>query len=250
MNLELVSELKGHLLAAKSIRAAMDQSVAASQPDSIWKHTSFKTFMRSYNEVAKGVAKIVPITVPIGAWDLEKVGNQNNLHAFRQKELFDDVYTSLGLLVVFLEHTIGLKADEIQSLRDFFAANLRRAVFETPKDEREVQNTVEQLLIGRGMSKGVDYDREVGRVKVSIKEVVPDFIVPRLSLAIEVKLSKDKAKSKMLVDEINADIQAYGKKYSAILFIVYDLGSIQDEAAFKQGLERSDGVIHVLVVKH
>ena len=170
--------------------------------------------------------------------------------AFHQKKYFDEVYTDLSLLISFLEHAIGLKADEIQSLRDFFSANLRRAVFESPKHEKEIQNVVEQLLIGRGMNRGADYDREVGRVKVSIKEVVPDFIVPRLSLAIEIKLSKDKAKSKEIVDEINADIQAYGKKYSALIFIVYDLGSIQDESAFKQDLERSDGLIHVLVVKH
>lgn len=69
-------------------------------------------------------------------------------------------------------------------------------------------------------------------------------------MAIEVKLSKDKAKSKVLVDEINADIQSYGKKYLSILFIVYDLGSIQDEFAFKHGLETIDGNIQVIVVKH
>jgi len=250
MNLELVSALKGHLLAARSIRDAMDQSVAASSKESVWKYTSFKTFMKRYNQVVNSVAKLIPITVPIGTWKTDELGDVMDLNAFHQKKYFDEVYVDLGLLISMLEHTIGLKADEIQNLRDFFSANLRRAVFETPKNERDVQNTVEQLLIGRGMSKGVDYDREVGRVKVSIKEVVPDFIVPRLSLAIEVKLSKDKTKSKAIVDEINADIQAYGKKYSAILFIVYDIGSIQDEAAFKQGLEREDGLIHIAVVKH
>jgi hypothetical protein len=142
MKAELVSALKGHLLAAKAIRDAMDQSVAASDKNSVWKHTSFKTFMRSYNEVARSASKLVRITVPIGTWDLDEVGDSMSLNAFAQKGYFDGVYTNLGLLIAFLEHTIGLKADEIQSLRDFFAANLRRAVFETPKDEREVQNTV------------------------------------------------------------------------------------------------------------
>ena len=106
------------------------------------------------------------------------------------------------------------------------------------------------MLIGKGFAKGVDYDRETGRVKVSIKEVVPDFILPRLSMAIEIKLSKDKSKSKSIVDEINADIQAYSKNYSSTLFIVYDLGSIQDEFEFKHGLETVDGNIRVIIVKH
>ena len=66
-------------------------------------------------------------------------------------------------------------------------------------------------MIGRGFSRGIDYEREKGRVKVSIKEVVPDIIFPRLSLAIEVKLCRDQSKARRIVDEINADIQAYEK---------------------------------------
>jgi REase_DpnII-MboI len=84
-----------------------------------------------------------------------------------------------------------------------------------------------QLLIGRGLAKGIDYDREVGQVKVSIKEVIQDFILPKLSLAIEVKLAKTDTKARSIVDEINADIQAYGRKYDQILFIVHDVGSIR-----------------------
>ena len=51
-----------------------------------------------------------------------------------------------------------------------------------PESERDVQDVVEQLLIGRGYEKGIDYDREVGRVKVSSKEVIPDFIMALLIL--------------------------------------------------------------------
>ena len=122
-------------------------------------------------------------------------------------------------------------------------------MFSEPALEVEVQNAIEQLLIGRGYQKGIDYDREVGRVKVSIKEVIPDFIFPRLGLALEVKLSKDKSKSRQIVDEINADIQAYSAKYAFILFVVYDLGSIRDEDEFKHDLQATDGV-SVIVVKH
>ena len=97
--------------------------------------------------------------------------------------------------------------------------------------------------------RGIDYDRETGRVKVSIKEVVPDFILPKLSLAIEIKLSKTGAKAKTIVDEINADIQAYGKKYNRILFVVYDLGTIRDTLEFTRDLEVTTGV-EVIVIKH
>lgn len=95
----------------------------------------------------------------------------------------------------------------------------------------------------------MDYDRETGRVKVSVKEVVPDFIFLRLGLAIEVKLTAERSKTKAIVDQINADIQSYVKKYSSILFVVYDVGTIRDETEFKQGLEHK-GSISVIVVKH
>jgi len=64
--------------------------------------------------------------------------------------------------------------DEIAALRDFLQVRLRSAVLRPPQEERDVQDAIEQVLIGRGLIKGQDYDRETGRVKVSTKEVIPD----------------------------------------------------------------------------
>jgi REase_DpnII-MboI len=118
-----------------------------------------------------------------------------------------------------------------------------------PAREKDVQNTVEQLFIGRGMEKGIDYDREVGRVKVSTKEVIPDFTLPPLDTAIEVKLLRDPNVVSRVIDEINADIQSYSKEYKTTVFVVYDLGALRDEVEFRRDLESSDGV-KVVVVKH
>lgn len=139
----------------------------------------------------------------------------------------------MAILKSFLENSIGLAESEIKNLRDFFQSNLRKSVFEIPSREVEIQNAIEQLL--------------TGKVKVSSKEVIPDFVFPKLELAIEVKLSKDKAKSKAIIDEINADIQSYSKKYSNQLFIVYDLGSIQDEEEFKNDLDNQKNIMVIVV---
>ena len=48
---------------------------------------------------------------------------------------------------------------------------------------------------------------------------------------------------------ISADITAYKKAYERQLYIVYDLGVIQNELEFKRDIEMSDGV-KVIVVKH
>lgn len=135
------------------------------------------------------------------------------------------------------------------NLKAFFISNLRRAVLNTPENETDIQNVVEQLLIGKSLKKGVDYDREVGRIKVSIKEFKPDFIFPNISLALEIKLSKTKSKSKEIVDEINADISAYSKGYKNLLFLVYDMGTIVDENEFKNGIDNG-GHIQLFVIKH
>jgi hypothetical protein len=86
-------------------------------------------------------------------------------------------------------------------------------------------------------------------VKTSGKESVPDFIFPHLKLCLEVKLSKSSDKLRAIVDEINADIRAYGTLYERQLYVVYDLGTIRDEAEFKRHLETVPGV-SVIIVKH
>jgi hypothetical protein len=119
----------------------------------------------------------------------------------------------------------------------------------TPEREAEIQNAVETLIVGRGMAKGMDYDRETGRVKTSGKESIPDFIFPNLKLCLEVKLVKSTEKLKAVVDEMNADIRAYSTRYDRQLYIAYDVGIIRDETEFKSGLENAPGV-SVLVIKH
>ena len=68
-----------------------------------------------------------------------------------------------------------------------------------------------------------------------------------LNLAIEIKLSKTKTKSKEIVDQINADIQAYGKEYANQIFIVYDLGSIRDEEEFKKDLDNNENISLIVI---
>ena len=166
----------------------------------------------------------------------------------QSKELFDCALANTSMLKSLLEGEIGYAEDETHKLIDFLQANLRKALHGVPEKEADVQNGIETLLVGRGMAKGVDYDRETGRVKSSGKEFVPDFIFSLLNLCLEVKLSKP-GNLKVIVDEVNADIMAYGKVYERQLYVIYDLGAIRDEAEFKRDLENATGV-SVLVVKH
>lgn len=240
--------LREALLTVTALKSSMEHALR-SDPNAVWRHTTYRQYMRKYNDVVAYVRTLCPITAPIDVYDLDKVPHSGNTVMPVQKELFESVHANLSILEAWLSTRVDLPAEKAESLKNFFEANLRRAIFAAPTQEREVQNAIEQLLIGRGLTKGLDYDRETGRVKVSIKEVVPDFILPKLSLAIEVKLAKSDSKAKAIVDEINADIQAYGRAYSHLLFIVYDLGTIRDTLEFTRDLESVDSV-EAIVVKH
>jgi hypothetical protein len=240
--------LREALLTVSALKNSMEHAVS-SDPEAVWKHWSYRDYMRKYNDVVAYVKQLVRLTAPIDVYKLDAVGSPGDLIMPQQKALFESVHANLAILEAWISARLDLPTEKAEGLKDFFSANLRRAIFDIPTQEREIQNAVEQLLIGRGMTKGLDYDREVGRVKVSSKEVVPDFILPRLSLAIEVKLAKSDSKAKAIIDEINADVRAYARAYAHVLFIVYDLGTIRDTVEFTRDLQAGIAV-QVIVVKH
>ena len=243
------SELKKYLSHTKAIMDSMEMSVRGN-PDDVWRYSSYKEYIRKYNDLSCEVAKIYhESNISLVYYDLEKIPSSADTVIFQQKEFFDSVYVNLSILKAHLENELNLKNDEAFNIKNFFQANLRRAVIHAPQTECDIQDVIEQLLIGRGLSKGIDYDRETGRIKISVKEVIPDFILHRLKMALEVKLSKDKDSSKRIVDEINSDIKAYSKQYARQLYIVYDMGSIRDENEFKNDLDNAEE-ISVIIVKH
>lgn len=220
-----------------------------SNQDDLFPFSNYKTFMRKYNQIAMEVSKEIKGEPLYDIYDLDKVKHWADSLRPEQKMYFDEIIGNIAILRSTLENILDVKSEEILNLKNFLVSNLRKAVLHEPEKEIDIQDSIEQIFIGKGLSKGTDYDREVGRVKVSIKEYKPDFIFLKLDLALEVKFSKTTAKSKEIVDEINADITAYGKKYSQLLFVVYDMGTIRDEDEFKTDIDNKDN-IQIVIVKH
>lgn len=63
------------------------------------------------------------------------------------------------------------------------------------------------------------------------------------------KLLKEGRKSN-IIEEINADITGYSKKDKWIMFVVYDMGCIQNETEFRGDIENAKENIKVVIVKH
>lgn len=250
MDKQQLEQFKEFLHITNALLESMNTSLrTASENNYRWKFAGYWQYARKYNQLIDAISRIMQIETIVDLFDMEKLPTIGDTVPAQQKAYFESVHANVSILKAYLESKLDIKADEISNLTNFLQVNLRKAIFRVPEKEVDVQDAIEQLLIGRGLTKGIDYDRETGRVKVSIKEVIPDFIFPRLGLALEVKLSKDKDKSRVIVDEINADIRAYSKKYSSLLFVVYDLGTIRDEVEFKQDLETTNEVA-LIVIKH
>jgi hypothetical protein len=122
---------------------------------------------------------------------------------------------------------------------------LRKVIRSPPAAEKEVTDAFESLLVGAD----IEFTRESENLVYSSKTYIPDFVVTRLSLAIEIKLSAKAGREKEVIGEINDDILAYKTKYRNQLFVVYDTGFIRDVDRFAETFEAQEGVL-VRVVKH
>jgi len=115
---------------------------------------------------------------------------------------------------------------------------LRPAFKKPPENEIEVQDRVEVIL----RAQGVKLEREA-QIEHATKKVKPDFVLPVLHTAIEVKLCNSTRREKEIIEEISADIVAYRKQYPIMLFVVYDVATISDKDLFSEGFKGESGVL-------
>ena len=125
------------------------------------------------------------------------------------------------------------------SLRKAFGAH-------RPTVEKEVCDQMEVILRAAGFA----VEREGPQFEFAVRGFRPDFSLGEKGLAIEVKLCDSEAKLKRIVEQMGADVTAYGKKFPQRLFVVYDAnGSIADVPRLVNDFEKIPGV-KVHVCKH
>lgn len=246
--LDNTREIKMLLSQLRAFRDTTNELLNNSKAAETARYVSYKDMAITYNDLAQHVKSLLREGYNFYTFNLETIPDWGDTVWPTQKRVMEQVLLSTRLLISSLEGSMDFVDDEFDNIENFLQSRLRTVIFRRPEKEVQVQDAIESLLIGRGLSKGSDYDRESGKFDFSGKEYIPDFIIPKMSLCIEVKLLREGRKSKV-IEEISADITAYKKAYQRQLYVVYDLGVIQNEPEFKRDIEMIDGV-KVIIVKH
>lgn len=250
MDIKRQQDIKCLLARCNSLKSIMLRTLSDTSVNKAGRYSSFKTYAEEYSFLVHEVAKVIDLKDErIIVYDTTKMKGWGDTLWPQQKQVIESLVIYTDTLITLLNREDGFANDEYSEVEDFIKNRLRSCIFESPEKEKEVQNAIEMLFIGKGWNKGIDYDRETGKIEFSGKEFIPDFIVPKLDACIEVKLLKDSRKSK-IIDEINADITAYSKHYKRLLFVIYDMGLIRDEVEFRRDIENSKDGIRVVVVKN
>ena len=247
-SLDKTKEIKVLISQLKALIDTIQDILNDSNTSEAGRYSSYKDMAIKYNDLV-GVAKnLLTVQSVFYTFNTDLIPEFGDTIWPTQKRVLEQVLVSTKMLLSSVEGSADFVDDEFDNIENFLQTRLRTVIFQKPDKELEVQNAIESLLLGRGLSKGIDYDRESGKFEFSGKEYIPDFIIPKFNLCIEVKLLRDGKKSKV-IEEISADITAYKKAYQRQLYVVYDLGVIQNEVEFKRDIEMVDGV-KLIIVKH
>jgi hypothetical protein len=152
--------------------------------------------------------------------------------------VYEHVQSESGLVNLNTKEAIDIETAIERALRPSFRDN-------PPKSEKEVQDSIENIL----NALGIEFTRDREVTSVAGKAFKPDFIIQQIDLAIEVKLAKNGHGAAQIQEEMNADISAYRTKWKNLLFVIYDLGVISDPYKFQTENIKLFG-ISVRVIKH
>jgi len=237
----------------------LQNSKAFSTEHTLWVTKCLETFEEVFGPASRYYLSFAALTwresqsFVIRAWDLQDAIDAKHYAAFRR-----DLGIAKGLLLAAVDYLKRRELAEVYNAKDtgpetslifkvlhLAEHQLRKVIRTLPEKESQVQDYFENLLIGADIS----YGREVDSIEYSSKTYIPDFSLPKINLAVEVKLCNRDGREKEIIAEINDDILAYQTKYENLLFIIYDSGYIRDKDLFSSSFEEH-GNVTIRVVKH
>lgn len=152
--------------------------------------------------------------------------------------VYEHLGKETGLISLPRKETVDIVSAIERSLRPAFRSG-------PPVSEKAVQKEVETIL----NALGVLFTREQDSAPVGPRAFKPDFVLPGLDLAVEIKLASPTHGESTIQEELTSDIAAYQTRWRHVVFVVYDNGVIADPDKLRRDNMRLFGVT-VIVVKH
>jgi len=124
--------------------------------------------------------------------------------------------------------------------------DLRKHVKKAPRDEEKLKDIIYDLCLPLDPSLVREQLREfyLGVYKV-------DFVFWNGSVALEVKLIKDKSQLQKALTEIVSHIPPFSNTFLHVIFLLYDVGEVIDNVdEIKKSMEVKGDNILMLVMKH
>lgn len=182
----------------------------------------------------------------IGGGDFSKFRIPESVRINEERYYTDGVRDRLGSLIGFLDSEIDEAKEEGSADTLKIITGIQRTLrkfFRTkPASEKEVQDKLEDLFNAQELT----FRREQEHIAYSSKTYIPDFTFDDINCVVEGKFCDSERREKEMIGEINDDIQAYSTKYKNLIFVIYDLGFIRDEAKFKQDIESKSVAIEII----
>jgi len=125
--------------------------------------------------------------------------------------------------------------------------SLRKVVGDKPTDELEIHCAIKRLLAGTNYEN--EFSKDIEAIPFSGRSYKPDFVFPKLELALEVKFCNSKKDVKTIIKQMSDDINPYQKRYTNVLFVVYDLGFIQNVDEYVIDFNKIKNV-RVIIIKN
>ena len=160
----------------KTLEKNINRSLNDTGTEAHSRYVNFRTYAEMFNNIAREAEKVLGIPKnSFAAFLTPKMKSYMDTLWGTQKQVMEAVALQTGMLLTYLESATDVVEDEFDNFANFIRSKLRASIFAVPTKEVEVQNAIEALLIGRNMTKGIDYDRETGKIEFSGKEYIPDF---------------------------------------------------------------------------
>jgi len=124
--------------------------------------------------------------------------------------------------------------------------DLRKHIKKAPRNEEELKNIIYDLCVQLDSSLVREQLREFYLGVYTV-----NFVFWNGSVALEVKLIKDKSQLQKALTEIVSHIPPFSNTFLHVIFLLYDVGEVIDNVdEIKRSIEAKGDNLLMLVVKH